>query len=101
MSLWATPSLAQTVPAGCPSSLGFADLIDHDFTVSFCELCSVGTVNIVIKNPTSMPDDVDLSQIVVREDLGSSGLTYVAGTTVFDGTNVTAPAVVEPAVGGI
>ena len=97
--LWATPSLAQTVPAGCPSSLGSADLIDHDFTVSFCELCSVGTVNIVIKNPTSLPDDVDLSQIVVREDLGSSGLTYVGGSTTFTGTNVTAPAVVEPSVG--
>ncbi len=100
LCVWATPSLAQTVPAGCPSSLGFADLIDHDFTVSFCELCSVGTVNIVIKNPTSNSDDVDLSQIVVREDLGSSGLTYVGGTTVFNGTNVTAPAVVEPTVGG-
>ncbi len=100
VAMGASPARAQTVPPGCPSSLGTADLIDHDFTVSFCELCSVGTVNIVIKNPTQAPDDVHLSQIVVREDLRSSGLTYVAGTTTFTGTNVTAPAVVEPVVGG-
>ncbi|MDP6981018.1 MAG: OmpA family protein [Myxococcota bacterium] len=98
IALSAPPALAQTVPPGCPSSLGTADLIDHDFTVSFCELCSIGTVNIVIKNPTSVPDEVDLSEIIVREDLGSSGLTYVAGSTTFTGTNVTAPAVVEPTV---
>ena len=44
---------AQAVPATCPASLGTADLIDHDLnpSVSFCELCGVGTVRIEIVNP--------------------------------------------------
>ena len=39
--LWSTESAAQAVPASCPSNLATADIISHDFTVSFCELCDV------------------------------------------------------------
>ena len=70
---------AQPVPDGCPASLGTADIIRHDFSVSFCELCDVGTVRIVIENPFQTWNDVDFSEIVVTEDLMASGLTYVDG----------------------
>src|SRR5690606_38699618 len=44
-------AFAQAVPPSCPSSLATADLIEHDFSVSFCELCGTGTVRMVIENP--------------------------------------------------
>ncbi|MCP5040352.1 MAG: hypothetical protein GY944_04930 [bacterium] len=99
MFLLALPATAQTVPAGCPASLGTADLIDHDFSVSFCELCSQGTARIVIENPIASSENVDLSEIVISEDLRASGLTYVSSSTTFTGGNVAAPSVVEPTVG--
>ena len=37
-SLWSAETSAQAVPANCPSNLATADIINHDFTVSFCEL---------------------------------------------------------------
>jgi hypothetical protein len=96
--LLAAPASAQ--PATCPPELATVDIIDHDFSVSFCELCDVGTVRIVVDNPLGPPDDVDFSEIVVTEDLLASGLTYVPGTTTFSGSNITLPPVVEPAVSG-
>ena len=68
-------------PPGCPGALGTADIIRHDFSVSFCELCDVGTVRIVIQNPFQPWNRVDFSEIVVSEDLMDSGLTYVEDTT--------------------
>ncbi len=67
----------------CPANLGSADLIDHNFSVSFCELCEVGTVRIEIENPFRNNDDADFSDIVIVEDLLASGLTYVPGSTQF------------------
>ncbi|MDJ0849234.1 MAG: hypothetical protein QNK04_12735, partial [Myxococcota bacterium] len=96
--LSAAPAAAQ--PATCPGALATADIIDHDFGASFCELCEIGTVQIEIQNPFEPGDDVDFSEIVVVEDLLASGLTYVPNTTTFTGLNVGAPAVVEPVVGG-
>ncbi len=93
-------SAAQSVPASCPSSLATADLIDHDFTVSFCELCATGTVRLEIENPYRQNDDADFGSIVITENLGASGLTYVPNSTDFTATNQGAPADVEPAVGG-
>ncbi|MDH3251005.1 MAG: hypothetical protein OEQ47_18695, partial [Acidimicrobiia bacterium] len=56
---------------------------------------------IVVENPIHVaPGDVDLSQIVVTEDLRASGLTYVPGTTTFQGVNVAPPPVIEPVVSG-
>ena len=79
--LFSVPASAQAVPANCPSGLATADLIDHDFSVSFCELCEIGTVRIEIENPFRNNDDADFSDIVVTENLLASGLTYVPGTT--------------------
>ena len=55
--------------ASCPANLGTANAIDHDLTVSFCELCEVGTVRIEIENPFGNNDDADFSDIVITEDL--------------------------------
>ncbi|MGI9589933.1 MAG: hypothetical protein ACR2P8_01090, partial [Myxococcota bacterium] len=84
----------------CPAGLGAADLIDHDLGFSFCELCNVGTVRIVIDNPFGNADSVDFSELVIVEDLGVSGLTYVPLSTSFSGTNVVPPAQVEQVVSG-
>ena len=88
------------MPPSCPSSLSTADIIDHNFSVSFCELCGVGTVRLDIENPYRDDDDVDFSDLVVTENLLASGLTYVAGTTRFSTSNVPTPPVVEPVVSG-
>jgi len=96
----ADPAAAQVVPATCPAALGTADIIDHDFTVSFCELCTTGTVRIEIENPFDANDDVDFSDVVVGEDLLASGLTYVPNSTSFSGMNITVPATVQPTVSG-
>ncbi|MBY0402153.1 hypothetical protein K2X89_17800, partial [Myxococcota bacterium] len=93
-------ALAQAVPGTCPAALGTADLIDHDFTVSFCELCTTGTVRIAINNPFDANDDVDLSDLVIAENLLASGLTYVPNSTVFSGANITVPPNVQPTVSG-
>ena len=100
MLLWSTQAGAQAIPLNCPANLATADIIDHDFTVSFCELCDVGTVRLVIENPYESADDVDFSDIVVTEDLQISGLTYVPGTTQFQATNMAPPPLVEPVVSG-
>ncbi len=92
---------AAQVPATCPAQLGTADLIDHDLSVSFCELCNTGTVRIVIENPLGFQVGAgDFSGLVVTENLQASGLTYVPGTTTFTGNNVAPPPVVEPVVSG-
>ncbi len=91
---------AQAVPPGCPASLGTADLIDHDFGASFCELCGDGLVRIEIENPIPNNENVDLTNLVITEDLRSSGLTYVANSTSFSGTNITVPGNFEPAISG-
>ena len=98
LCLRAAPALAQ-VPAGCPVALGNADLVGHDLSVSFCELCDVGTVRIVIENPFGPGDGVgDFSELVITEDLMASGLSYVPGSTTFSGTNLPfVPAPVAPA----
>ena len=49
--LWSGEAAAQGVPASCPNDLATADIINHDFAVSFCELCDIGTVRIEIENP--------------------------------------------------
>ena len=93
-------AFAQGVPASCPSNLATANIINHDFSVSFCELCGTGTVRLEIENPYRRQDDVDFSDIVVSENLANSGLTYVSGTTRFATTNVAPPPIVQPAVSG-
>ena len=89
---------AQAQDASCPANLTTANVIDHDFSVSFCELCDVGTVRIEVENPFRNNQDADFSDIVITEDLRASGLTYVPNTTQFIGGS--APPSVEPSVGG-
>ena len=91
---------AQAVPGTCPSELATEDIIDHDFSVSFCELCGIGTVRIEIENPFRRSDDVDFANLIITEDLMATGLTYVPNSTSFSGTNISVPAPVEPAVNG-
>ncbi len=91
---------AQAVPPNCPSSLATIEIIEHDFTVSFCELCTVGTVRLVVENPYRQQDDADFSDIVITENLMISGLTYLPGTTRFSTINVAPPPLVEPVVSG-
>jgi len=98
--LWSTGASAQAIPPGCPANLSTVDIIDHDFSVSFCELCEIGTVRLEIENPYRNNDDADFSDIVVTEDLLASGLTYVPGSTRFFASNIAAPPVVQPAVSG-
>ncbi|MDH3641153.1 MAG: DUF11 domain-containing protein, partial [Gammaproteobacteria bacterium] len=92
--------LAQADGPTCPAALHSANAISHDLSVSFCELCDIGTVRLVVENPFRASDDADFSNIVVTEDLLASGLTYVPGSTSFSTTNVAAPPVVEPVVSG-
>jgi aconitase A len=42
---------ARAQAANCPANLTTANVIDHDFSVSFCELCEIGTVRLEIENP--------------------------------------------------
>jgi hypothetical protein len=86
--------------ASCPANLGTANVIDHNLSVSFCELCEVGTVRIEVENPFRNSDDADFSDIVITENLLASGLTYVPGSTQFFGSGITPPPVVQPSVGG-
>ena len=91
---------AQAQDASCPANLGTANVIDHNFSVSFCELCAIGTVRIEVENPFRNNEDADMSDIVVTENLLASGLTYVPGSTQFFGTIVAPPPVVQPNVSG-
>ena len=99
-TLFPAGQAAAQVPASCPTALGTASLIEHDFSVSFCELCSVGTVRIVVENPFRQRDDLDFSQLVITENLLASGLTYVPNSTRFSGSGITPPAPVQPALSG-
>jgi uncharacterized repeat protein (TIGR01451 family) len=92
---------AQTVPPGCPSELGAPNaVISHSSSASFCELCATGHVRIQIANPFDRETDVNFTDIVIRENLISSGLTYVPNTTSFSGNNIAVPANFEPSVSG-
>ncbi|TDI53405.1 MAG: hypothetical protein E2O97_00520, partial [Acidobacteria bacterium] len=100
--LLAAPASAQ-VPAGCPNSLHDThgdDLIRHDMSASFCTLCAQGFVTIVVENPTRKADAVDFTGIIINEDLGSSGLTYVGPTTVSTVNTATTPSIDNFSIGG-
>ncbi|MCK9531771.1 MAG: isopeptide-forming domain-containing fimbrial protein, partial [Gammaproteobacteria bacterium] len=82
-------------PGSCTPDAG-VEFIRHDLSVSFCELCGQGQVRLVVSNPLG----VDLTHLTVVENLRASGLTYVPGSTRFDGTYVADPDPFEPAVSG-
>ncbi|MFL6651300.1 MAG: hypothetical protein ACJ8J7_08445, partial [Sulfurifustaceae bacterium] len=84
-----------SVYAACPT---LNPTITHQTNISFCELCGIGQVTIRFTYPGN--NNPDLTNLVIREDLGSSGLTYIPGTTSFAVNNGTAPAPVNPTVSG-
>ncbi|MBT8110963.1 MAG: hypothetical protein KJO27_09585, partial [Gammaproteobacteria bacterium] len=43
LTTWSAHAHAQVIPDNCPDELATADIINHDFSVSFCELCEIGT----------------------------------------------------------
>lgn len=57
----------------------FTNVISHNLTFSYCELCGIGQVSILLTNPSN----VVLNNLNVTENLGASGLTRVAGTTTY------------------
>jgi large repetitive protein len=67
-------------------------------SISYCELCGIGSVTIRFSYPGS--NNPDLTNLVITENLGSSGLTYVTGTTTFSVNNGAAPASINPTVSG-
>ncbi len=74
----------------------FANVISHDLAFSYCELCGTGQVSILLTNPSN----VTLDNMIVTENLGSSGLTYVAGSTTYSINGGGFAATGDPAVSG-
>ena len=83
----------------CTPGLGVNSYIQHDLGASYCELCGVGEVRVRVSNLRGSGDN--LGDIVVVENLGTSGLTYVPNSTSFVGFNISPPAPFEPVVSGI
>lgn len=69
-------SSAAPVTTSC-NDAPFNNVISHDLSFSYCELCGIGQVSILLSNPSN----VTLDSITVTENLGASGLTHVAGST--------------------
>jgi len=74
----------------------FINVISHNFATSYCELCGIGQVTIRLTNPSN----VDLNDLTVTENLGSSGLTSVAGTTTYSINGGAFNATGDPVVSG-
>jgi uncharacterized repeat protein (TIGR01451 family)/fimbrial isopeptide formation D2 family protein len=88
-------SFAENVFAACPT---LNPTITHQLSISYCELCGIGQVTVRFSYPGN--NNPDLTNLVITENLGGSGLTYIPGTTTFAVNNGTAPVSVDPAVGG-
>ncbi len=81
--------------AACPT---LNPTITHRLNLTYCELCGVGEVTIRFSYPGN--NNPDLTNLIITEDLGASGLTYIPGTTTFAVNNGAAPASIEPSVSG-
>ena len=75
--------------ANCSDDPNTLNAITHDLTTSFCELCGIGEIHIVVSNPSRE----DMTNIVVSEDLGAWGLEYVPGTSTLNGGAIADPSV--------
>ena len=89
-------SFAENVFAACPT---LNPTITHQLSISYCELCGIGQVTVRFSYPGN--NNPDLTNLVITENLGASGLTYVPGTTSFAVNNGTAPVPVDPVVSGV
>jgi uncharacterized repeat protein (TIGR01451 family) len=67
--------------ATCSDDPSTLNVVSHDLSGSYCELCGSGPIRIVLTNEADQP----LTNVTVQEDLGSSGLEYVPGSTTIDG----------------
>ncbi|MBU1425291.1 MAG: DUF11 domain-containing protein [Gammaproteobacteria bacterium] len=82
--IFPVPALAAPVTTTCGDA-PFSNVISHNnlTTFSYCELCGIGQVSILITNPSN----VTLDDLTITENLGASGLTYYnnggAGTTTY------------------
>jgi uncharacterized repeat protein (TIGR01451 family)/fimbrial isopeptide formation D2 family protein len=73
--------LAASAAVGAPCDIknNAPSFIDHDLTAnvststSYCELCGYGYITTIISNPYS---GATMSNMIVTENMGSSGLTY-------------------------
>ena len=73
--------MSDVFAATCSDNPAILNVISHDLSGSYCELCGSGPVRIVLTNEADQP----LTNVTVTEDLGSSGLEYVPGSTTIDG----------------
>ncbi|MBW1836981.1 MAG: hypothetical protein JRI99_08555, partial [Deltaproteobacteria bacterium] len=71
LALLLTAGAAAAAP--CDVKNNTPPFIRHDLTVSYCELCRYGYITIVISNPY---EGADMTDMMVVENLGSSGLTF-------------------------
>ena len=79
--------------ADCTTNPASFNVVSHDITAnpatspSFCELCGTGVIRIVVTNTDTEP----LTNLIVSENLGTSGLVYVANSTTVDSVPVADP----------
>ncbi|WP_051690058.1 SdrD B-like domain-containing protein [Pelobacter seleniigenes] len=84
--LLTTLGTGESLGAPCDTKSGYP-FVAHDLSVSYCELCGYGYVTVVINNPyrytqiSPSPQIPDLpgalmSNLVLQENLGISGLSY-------------------------
>ncbi|MDO8988390.1 MAG: isopeptide-forming domain-containing fimbrial protein [Sideroxyarcus sp.] len=86
---------AALVTTGC-NDAPFSNVISHNLTFSYCELCGTGQVSILVANPSNEV----LENLSITENLGASGLTRVAGTTTYSVNGGAFNAGGDPAVSG-
>ncbi|MGW8248521.1 MAG: isopeptide-forming domain-containing fimbrial protein, partial [Acidiferrobacterales bacterium] len=67
--------------ATCSDDPSTLNVVSHDLSGSYCELCGSGPIRIVLTNEADQP----LTNVTVVENLRSSGLEYVPGTTTING----------------
>ncbi|GMR17910.1 MAG: hypothetical protein BMS9Abin33_0305 [Gammaproteobacteria bacterium] len=73
--------------ATCADDPATLNVISHDLTVSFCELCGTGQIRIVVSNPS----EENMTNIVVSENIGAWGLEYVPGSSTLNGVGIADP----------
>lgn len=88
-------AISVAMAAPCDNTAG-DPFVRHDLTASpstsssYCELCGIGYITIVISNPFDR--HTDMINMTVEEDLGTSGLTYAGSIQAWvNGTPVAGP----------
>jgi uncharacterized repeat protein (TIGR01451 family)/fimbrial isopeptide formation D2 family protein len=74
--------------ANCATDPSTFSVVSHDLVSSYCELCGIGQIRILVTNPDNQQE---LTNIDVSEDLSASGLEYVPGSTTFNGAPAADP----------